>query len=111
MADDESQAGGSDQAGVMALEQEVHLFSNEAFDLAKDFVAGKDADALKEQARKLEPRVPELAARAKNADPAYRPDLNRALADARLDLDYVLAGGNRPSSTRLHYFQSEQQQS
>jgi hypothetical protein len=111
MADNESQDGRSDQTDSMALEQEVHLFSNQAFDLAKDFVAGKDAAVLKEQARKLEPRVPELAARAKTADPAYRPDLNRALADARLDLDYVLADGGRPSSTRLHYFQNEQAQS
>ncbi len=111
MAEDDGQAGQTGQTSDMELEQEVHLFSNEAFSLAKDLVAGKDAEALKVRAHTLEPRVPELADRAKAADPAYRPDLNRALADARLDLDYVLAGGNRPSSTRLHYFQSEQQQS
>jgi hypothetical protein len=111
MADDTSQTGQDGQINDTELELAVHRFSNEAFSLAKDFVTGKDADDLKEQARKLEPRVPELAARAKMADPVFRPDLNRALADARLDLDYVLADGKRPSSTRLHYFLSDQKQS
>lgn len=111
MAEDTGQTGQGGQPTDAELELEVHRFSNEAFTLAKDFVTGKDADPLKEQARSLEPRVPELAARAKTADPAYRSDLNRALSDARLDLAYVLADGKRPSSTRLHYFLSDQSQS
>ena len=37
-----------------------------------------------------------------------RPALNRVLADARLDLAYILADGNLPSSTRLHFYLSEQ---
>lgn len=90
---------------------EVHRFSNEAFDLAKQFVGGGDRDQLKEKARALQARVPEYGSRAQAAAAAIRPDLNRALSDARLDLSYVLSDGARPSSTRLHYFQNESQAS
>jgi hypothetical protein len=86
---------------------EVHRFSNEAFDLAKNWAAGKNREEVKEQARKLETRVPEFGKRASEAEAQLRPDLNRALSDARLDLSYILSDGQRPSSTRLLYFQNE----
>src|SRR5262245_66270555 len=86
------------------LVDEVHSFSNEAFALAKAFVAGEGGpEEQKARAAALKERVPELAARMPSVPEEYRPDINQALADARLDLDYVRAGGNVPSSIRLHH--------
>jgi hypothetical protein len=79
----------------------IHAFSSEAFALAKAFVAGGDPEPLKRKAGGLSARVPEMATLMREADPAYRADLNRALSEARLDLEYVLAGGGRPSSMRM----------
>lgn len=90
------------------ITQAIHRFSNEAFGLAKQIVAGSAAEPLKERATGLKARVPELAALMRDADAAYRADLNRALSEARLDLDYVLAGGGRPSSMRLGHVIREQ---
>ena len=88
-----------------ALLVDAHRFSNEAFALAKACVTGEtDADELKARAAELKARLPELAAGIESVPDEYRPDINRALADARLDLDYVAAGGNLPSSIRLHHF-------
>lgn len=81
----------------------IHLFSNEAFTVAKSFVAGGDAEPLKQKASDLKIQLPKFAARMQEADQAYRADLNRVLSEARLDLEYVLAGGGRPSSIRLSY--------
>jgi hypothetical protein len=92
-----------------SLSVEAHRFNNEVFGLAKEFLAeGADREAIKARAREYEARLPELSARLKDAPPELRPDLNRALADARLDLAYILADGNRPSSTRLHFYLTEQ---
>ena len=79
----------------------IHLFSNEAFAVAKLMVAGDTSEALKQKAGELKSQLPGVAARMQEADPNYRADLNRALSEARLDLEYVLAGGGRPSSIRL----------
>ncbi|HXT36607.1 MAG TPA: hypothetical protein VN837_13615 [Chloroflexota bacterium] len=85
----------------------VHRLSNEAFSVAKDYVGGKNPEDAKQRAREMEGRIPAFGAKAQAAAPAIRADLNRALSDARLDLSYVLSDGRRPSSTRLHYFQSQ----
>ena len=85
----------------------AHRFSNEAFELAKKFLSGKNTEDVKRRALEQQARMPEFAAWAKNAPEALRPDLNRVLSDARLDLSYILSDGKRPSSTRLHYVMSE----
>jgi len=90
------------------LSLEAHRFSNEAFALAKALVAGEgDPEELKAQAAALRERVPELAAQMQSVPEEYRPDINQALADARLDLDYVKAGGTVPTSIRLHHFMAD----
>ncbi len=86
----------------------IHAFSYEAFDLAKAFVAGSEPEPLKQKASDLKTRVPKFAAKMREAEEAYRPDLNRVLSEARLDLDYVLGGGGRPSSIRLGHVMREQ---
>lgn len=84
-----------------AIVKAIHTFSNEAFTLAKSLVGGSDAASLKEQASELKTKVPDFAAQMQEADPASRPDLNRVLSEARLDIEYVLADGKRPSSMRM----------
>jgi len=87
---------------------EAHRFSNEAFALAKEFVAGEgDPQHVKARAAELAERLPELAAGMESVAEEYRVDINQALADARLDLAYVSAGGNVPSSIRLHHFTAD----
>ncbi|MGH2389513.1 MAG: hypothetical protein ACRDIE_15035, partial [Chloroflexota bacterium] len=81
----------------------AHRFSNEAFELAKEFVSGKNIEDVKRRAREQQQRIPRFGEWAKSAPEALRPDLNRVLSDARLDLGYILSDGKRPSSTRLHY--------
>ena len=86
------------------IAKSIHLFSQEAFAVAKSLVAGDTSETLKQRASELKNQLPTIAARMQEADQEYRPDLNRALSEARLDLDYVLAGGGRPSSIRLSHF-------
>jgi len=91
------------------LSVEANRFSNEAFSLAKEFLAeGADREAIKARAGEYQARLPALSARMSEAPVDLRPALNRVLADARLDLAYILADGNLPSSTRLHFYLSEQ---
>ncbi len=85
----------------------AHRFSNEAFALAKEYISGKDPEDVKRRAREQQQRVPQFGEWAKSAPEELRPDLNRVLSDARLDLGYILSDGKRPSSTRLHYVLSE----
>ncbi|KAA3653963.1 MAG: hypothetical protein DWQ04_34865 [Chloroflexi bacterium] len=93
----------------------IHRFSNEAFKVAKSFVTGSDVEplsdvsSLKEKASDLKSQLPEFAALMQEADQGYRADLNRALSNARLDLEYVLADGKRPSSTRLYHIIRDQE--
>ena len=86
----------------------IHLFSNEAFAVAKSFVAGDTSETIKLKTSELKTQLPKIAARMQEADQEYRADLNRTLSEARLDLDYVLAGGGRPSSIRLSHVIREQ---
>jgi hypothetical protein len=85
----------------------AHRFSNEAFELAKKYLSGKNTEDVKRRAREQQERVPQFGEWAKSAPETLRPDLNRVLSDARLDLSYILSDGKRPSSTRLHYVLSE----
>ena len=90
----------------------IHKFSNEAFSVAKLFVAGSNTEPLKQKAIDLKSQLPEFAARMQEAEQVYRAGLNRVLSDARLDLEYVLAEGRRPSSIRLmHVIREDEQES
>ncbi len=91
-----------------ALVRAVHAYSGEAFALARALVAGDASEALKQKARDLKARLPEAVARMNKTSEAHRPDLNMALSEARLDIAYVIAGGNRPSSMRLAHVIREQ---
>jgi hypothetical protein len=91
------------------LSLEAHRFSNEAFGLAKEFVAADDgAEAIKERAREYQARLPTLTARLPQVPEAKRAAIAKTLSDARLDLSYILADGNVPSSTRLHFYLEDQ---
>jgi len=83
----------------------AHRFSLEALELAKSFVSGEgDPAAQKAKAGELREHLPEISKQTPSAPEAERADINRALADANLDLGYVLADGKVPSSIRLHHF-------
>jgi hypothetical protein len=88
--------------------QAVHGYSREALEIAKSFLAGDSGQNLQSKARELLTGLPGMTARAREADEAYRPDLNLALSEANLDLEYVLAGGRRPSSMRLGRLMSDE---
>ena len=89
------------------LELVAHRFSNEAFEVAKAFVAGDgDPAALKAKAAELQERLPTISSRLSSLPEAERVDANRVLSEASLDIGYVLAGGNVPSSIRLHHVMS-----
>jgi hypothetical protein len=95
----------------MAEEEELglvaHRFSNEAFEVAKAFVAGNDdPEELKVKATELRERLPTISSRLSSLPDAERADANRVLSEANLDIGYVLAGGNVPSSIRLHHVMS-----
>lgn len=98
----------SDRNRNEEISSAIHAFSREAYDLAKQFVAGTDPDALKTRAETLRTELPNVAAKMKEADEERRPGLNRVLSEARLDLDYVIGGGGRPSSIRLGHVLQEQ---
>jgi hypothetical protein len=87
----------------------VYGFSREAFEVARAFVQGDDPEARQREAEDLKARLPAAAGRAREASDAYRPDLNRTLSEANLDIEYVLAGGGRPSSIRLAGLIEEQE--
>lgn len=84
-----------------ALVRAVHAYSGEAYALARALVGGDASEALRQKARDLKARLPEAVAQMNKASEAHRADLNMALSEARLDIAYVIAGGNRPSSMRL----------
>jgi hypothetical protein len=93
---------------IPGLVTEAARFSTEAFELAKTLVDGdEELGELQRQAGELQERLSELSAQVDSVPEEYRPDIRRSLADASLDLRYVLAGGNVPSSVRLHHFAAE----
>lgn len=89
------------------VNREIQRFSMQALELAKSVVDGSATDEEKQAARALSERLPELAAKSRSLSDAYRAGAARSLADARLDLAYVAAGGAVPSSTRLGWYIKE----
>ena len=98
----------AEEAANEEIDADISRFSAEAFGLAKAFLAGDHDDALRESASGLRAKLPDVAARMQEADEPYRAGMNRALSEARLDLDYVLAGGELPTSLRLGHVIREQ---
>jgi acetyl esterase/lipase len=96
----------------MAEDQDLDVvaqrFSDEAFEVAKAFVAGGDSDELRARAEKLADRLPELGARVQ-ALPAggERAGVERLLSEALLDIRYVRLGGAGASSIRLFHVMRE----
>ena len=81
---------------------EVHRFSNEAFELAREFAQDDGSrDESKNRAREMQERLAEVVSLARTCPAERQADLNRVLADARLDLNYVLSDGTMPTSIRL----------
>jgi hypothetical protein len=68
-----------------------------AFRCAKAFAAGNEDEATA-TARQMESEVATMTAAL--GEPSA--SINRALADAKLDLAWVLSGGQLPTSIRLH---------
>jgi hypothetical protein len=99
---EDADAAAADDAGLAA-----HRFSQQAFQLAKRFVDDGPSDGLRAEAAAQQERLPALAEAGRALPDAEAADVNRTLADARLDLAYVLAGGGRPSSTRLARYEAE----
>ncbi|MEP7215756.1 MAG: hypothetical protein ABI782_05835, partial [Anaerolineaceae bacterium] len=89
------------------LNRDIQRFSNRALVLAKAVVDGVSSDADKKAAAALAVQLPQLAAQSRDFAEAYRATAAKALADARLDLAYVAAGGGIPSSLRLGWYIKE----
>lgn len=94
---DDAEGSATDDAAV-----EVHRFSNEAFELARSFAQDDGSrDESKDRARQMQERLADVVALARTCSAERQADLNRVLADARLDLSYVLSDGTMPTSIRL----------
>ena len=68
---------------------------------------GGASDALEGQAKELKAVLLELSGLAAGLPAEMQPDVKRALSEANLDINYVLAGGNLPCSIRLGRFREE----
>jgi hypothetical protein len=79
---------------------DVYRASEEAFALARRAVGGGDPASLAEAARAVNARLDALLPAAQAAE-ATDPGVMRAWSDARLDVGYVLSGGQLSPSTRL----------
>lgn len=91
------------------LRLEIQRFSMQALALAKRVVDGSAEPDDQETATSMQAQLPVLAGRSKSLDEADRAAMNGALADARLDLQFVLAGGGIPSSIRLGQYMNERE--
>ncbi len=91
--------------------QEVYQVSNEALELALQAARGEDNRArLEEKAHQLNSKLEQLLEVVKAAPANEQRGLNRAWADARLDLGYVLSKGELPTSVRLNQYLQESQE-
>ena len=87
------------------LRKAVIGLSNEAFELAKQAVEGTgDKEQRAKQAQDINRRLEELLPEVQAAPATDQPTLNSAWSDGRLDVGYVMSGGQLSTSTRLYYF-------
>lgn len=89
------------------LNREIQRFSMQALELAKALVDGSEAEAAKKKGQTLSDGLRDFVAKARELSDAYRPGAMKTLADARLDLAFVAAGGKGASSTRLGWYIKE----
>lgn len=90
------------------LTSEARQLDNQAMELAKGLFSGTGDKADNQQkAQALRKRLDELLNREGNRE----PDAQRALSDAKLDIDYVARGGEGLISTHLAQVLREIQQS
>jgi hypothetical protein len=86
------------------LEQAVRRLYAESYELAKNFALNNgDRSAMQQRGTKQEDELLELLKRGGRDD----PEMQRLLSEASLDIDYVVRGGNSPTSTRLAYYLME----
>jgi|SRR5687767_6058153 len=83
------------------LDQTINEVSRDAFALGRAAVESGDFAAGAARARELNDRLAELWPRVEASPEAARPKLSRAWSDARLDLGYLLSGGELAASLRL----------
>src|SRR5262249_32967094 len=88
---------------------EVYRVSSEAFALACRAVDSGETAPLVEAARAVNARLEALLAGAQAAEAADR-GVMRAWSDARLDVGYVLSGGQLSTSTRLAAYVAQARQ-
>ncbi len=81
------------------VDSEVYRLSARAFALAKEAASG-GRSLLEEDARRIDERLDELWEQLQAA-PSSDPGVTRAWSDARLDVGYVLSGGELSPSPRL----------
>lgn len=82
-------------------EAAVRRVYKQSLQIAGDFALGRgDRDRQREQAETLRQELMTLAKSGAN----QRPEWQRMLSDANLDLTYVTSDGTRPHSTRLAHY-------
>lgn len=87
------------------LGRHVSKLSYKAFELAKQAASGKgDKAQLMEQAGELNNHLEEVFNQIQSAPTNEQARLNSAWSDARLDVGYVMSGGELSTSTRLYYY-------
>jgi hypothetical protein len=91
------------------LQQAVEELSDEAFRLARETATAgaDDAGRAEREARATELRgvLPRLGERLRALpEDEVRSRMSHLLSESNLDLRYVVAGGNLPSSIRLHVY-------
>lgn len=84
------------------LNQTVNELSNEAFELARAAAESGDYAAGEARARELNDQLTDVWPSVEGAPAEEHDELSRVWSDARLDVGYVLSGGELPTSTRLH---------
>jgi hypothetical protein len=90
------------------VEEAVRRVYSEALQIAGDFALERgDRAALRLQAEELRQELITLAKGGAN----QRPDWQRMLGDANLDLTYVTSGGKLPHSTRLAHYVADARRS
>ena len=93
------------------LKKTLDQLNRDAFGLAQAAAADTGGKASRgRRARAMNNRLDELIPFVQSAPPEDQAGLIQAWNDARLDLGYVLSGGELPTSTRLfHYLQDVKQ--
>jgi pyridoxal/pyridoxine/pyridoxamine kinase len=82
--------------------EKVFRLSQMAFQLAQSVASGHVESGIHEQAREIDGQLKTIT--LASLAPSDRLTLERTISEAQLDLLYVLADGNAPTSIRLFHF-------